>query len=173
MQTHPHHKRAVRGSLSLFINSDWLQKVLPKPSVMPSDSVLIFARCCRSSYSSLSLLLAPAGSALVGTATCRRWEHPPHREFLIPPSYPGLPSMADRHGTGSAARMSPASRVVSSGVSRVCGNKLQTLCIGGPKKGVEEKQGVPLARGRHSSVSTPCEGQRVEYNRRMEWNRLD
>lgn len=49
MQTHPHHKRAVSGSLSLFINSDWLQKVLPKPSVMPSDSLLIFARCCRSS----------------------------------------------------------------------------------------------------------------------------
>lgn len=49
MQTHPRHKRAVRGSLSLLVNSARLQKALPKLPVMPSDRLLILAcrcRCC-------------------------------------------------------------------------------------------------------------------------------
>lgn len=47
MQTHPRHKRAVRGSLSLLVNSARLQKALPKLPVMPSDRLLILACRCR------------------------------------------------------------------------------------------------------------------------------
>jgi len=60
MQTHPRHKRAVRGSLSLLINSDRLQKALPKPPVMASDRLLILTQAAGATRQQLSLALAPA-----------------------------------------------------------------------------------------------------------------